>query len=256
MSTSRQDTGIGHGDKRFDTTEWTQIFLLQTSDAKRQNLIVDSLIRKYWNPVYFYLCQKKYDSEQAKDLTQGFFHDVVLNRDLLKRADSSKGRFRTFLLTALNCYLTDAYRKENAKCRRPNLPAKQLQVETLAQLPEPISLSPDQLFHYLWAVDLIDAVIQQTRKYCDLSGKTIHWKLFESHILNPIQNQTPAPSVKSLCVQYHIESEDKASNMIITVKRCFRRILEDHLKQYVQTNSGIDEEIRDLFHLLEQFGAG
>ena len=69
--------------------------------------------------MYCYLRRKNYDNERAKDLTQGFFHEVVLNRALIERADQAKGRFRSFLLHALNEYLIDEQRKETAQKRIP-----------------------------------------------------------------------------------------------------------------------------------------
>lgn len=257
MSKFRDDTAIGGGHNHFETTEWTQIFQYRLSDAARQGVIIDSLIRKYWRPVYFYLRQHHYDSEQAKDLTQSFFCEVVLSRNLLGRADRKKGRFRNFLLTALRCYLADTYRKEAAKCRRPEMHSFQIPVETIVQLPESVrTQSPEQLFSYMWAVDLIEAVIRQTQSFCELSGKEVHWKLFEAHVLSPIRNQTPPVSLKSLCEEFQIAGQDRASNMVITVKRCFRRILEDHLRHSVRDDSSVDEEIQDLFALFESGCAG
>ncbi|MEN6309779.1 MAG: hypothetical protein ABFD91_18690 [Anaerohalosphaeraceae bacterium] len=257
MSKFRDDTAIGGSHNRFETTEWTQIFQYRLSDAKRRGVIIDNLIRKYWKPVYFYLCQHNYDSEKAKDLTQSFFCEVVLSRNLLGRADRSKGRFRNFLLTALRCYLSDTYRKETAECRRPQMQSFQIPVETLSQLPESVhAQSPEQLFGYIWAVDLIEAVIQQTQAFCELSGKQLHWKLFEAHTLSPIRNQTPPVGLKSLCDEFQIAGQDRASNMIITVKRCFRRILEEHLSQYAQDNSSVEAEIKELFSLFESGCAG
>ena len=94
----------------FLTTHWSLI-----EDVKKQpdkdRALIGLLLKRYWKPVYCYLRRKGYDNEQAKDLTQGFFHEVVLNRHLLERADSKKGRFRTLLLHTLNQYLVDEYRK-------------------------------------------------------------------------------------------------------------------------------------------------
>ena len=116
-------TAIGGTKTKFGTTSWTKILDARTSTEERHSLIINELLDRYWKPVYCYLRHKGYDNEKAKDLTQGFFHEVVLGRDLLKQADKAKGKFRTFLLTALDRYTVDVYREETAKYTSVSLPS-------------------------------------------------------------------------------------------------------------------------------------
>ena len=99
----------------FETTRWTQIQAAKTHDLEHRRESVNTLLTRYWKPVYCYLRRKGYNNADAKDLTQGFFHEIVLGRELLQRADQTKGRFRTFLLTALDRYATSVHRKDTAK---------------------------------------------------------------------------------------------------------------------------------------------
>ncbi len=73
----------------------------------------------YWKPVYSYIRCKGYPTEEAEDLTQGFFHEIVLGRGLVQQADGKRGRFRTFLLRCLNRYLADVFRTERTKRHMP-----------------------------------------------------------------------------------------------------------------------------------------
>ena len=115
----RDRTEMGGTNEAFDTTHWTTIFSARTLDDGRRRESVERLLGRYWKPVYCYLRRKGHDNEAAKDLTQGFFQEVVLGRDLVQKAESQKGRFRTFLLTALDHYVTSVYRADAAKKRRP-----------------------------------------------------------------------------------------------------------------------------------------
>ena len=94
-------TDLGGAGYVFLTTNWSLIEGIQSTDDNNRSLI-ELLLKRYWKPVYCYLRRKGHSNEQAKDLTQGFFHEVVLNRNLVQRADQSKGRFRAFLLHALD----------------------------------------------------------------------------------------------------------------------------------------------------------
>jgi len=95
----------------FQTTQWSQIQGSKTNNQERRKASINNLMGRYWKPVYCYLRYKGYDNEKAKDLTQGFFHEIILGRELIQHANQEKGRFRTFLLTALDCYVRSVYRK-------------------------------------------------------------------------------------------------------------------------------------------------
>ena len=113
------DTDMGGVGKEFLTTHWSLIEETIASEDDRNQALIELLIAKYWKPVYCYLRRKGYGNEEAKDLTQGFFQDIVLGRRLIDDADRTKGRFRSFLLTALNHYLINVRHKESAKRHIP-----------------------------------------------------------------------------------------------------------------------------------------
>ena len=251
MPKQSDKTSIGGSKEAFQTTNWSEIFDAKTTDDIRRNTIIDILLRRYWKPVYCYIRRKGYDNEQAKDLTQGFFHEIVLNSNLIRQADRKKGRFRTFLLTALDHYLIDEHRREKAKKHAPHGGFVALEDSDLSSLTTAhSSMTPDQVFNYVWATEMIDHVISQVKKECYDTGKETHWNVFQAKILTPIVNNQTSPSLKELCKLYGVENEAKASNMIITIKRCFRRILEDHLRRCVRVDSEIEDEIDELLQII------
>lgn len=250
------ETAIGGNRKKFQTTQWSDVHKVKTHDKERRRSGINNLIKKYWKPVYCYLKRKGYPNEAAKDLTQGFFHEIVLGRDLIQQADEAKGKFRTFLLTALNRYVTSIYRKETAKKRLPENGLAQLKDDTLLNLSSAQSeKTPEQVFHYTWATDLLDEVLAKVRKECCSTGKTIHWEVFRVKVLAPILDNAEVPSLAELRKKYSIESERKASNMAITVKRRFAKVLRHHLRQFVQSDSEVEDEFRELVEILSKCGA-
>jgi hypothetical protein len=139
------ETQIGGSQKRFLSTDWTLIEDIQ-SGAGEQRTLTDLLIRRYWKPVYCFLRRKGYDNEQAKDLTQGFFQEVVLRRKLVQRADPSKGRFRSFLLHALQHYVLDEEAKAHARIPKGNLTSLE-RLDRSALPPSVLNLSPETSYH-------------------------------------------------------------------------------------------------------------
>ena len=127
-------TDMGGMRDAFLTTHWSLIENIHGQEDKNKSL-TGSLLELYWKPVYFYIRQKGHSNEEAKDLTQGFFHEIVLNRQLVQRADRAKGRFRSFLLHALNQYLINENKKQKAHKRYPQGGIISFDSETLPQLP-------------------------------------------------------------------------------------------------------------------------
>ena len=203
--------------------------------------------------MYCYLRRKGYDNEQAKDLTQGFFHEVVLNRHLLERADSKKGRFRTLLLHTLNQYLIDEHRKENAQKRIPKDKCVPLEITEPPILPEMVcQLDPEQSFNYVWKTDLIEHVLADVKDRYTKRGMETHWYVFRDRLLEPSLEDREATSFGQICQKYGIADEITASNMLKTVKRFFRSVLEKHIRQTVLTGKAVEEELKEIFKFLEK----
>ncbi|MHC4072079.1 MAG: RNA polymerase sigma factor [Planctomycetota bacterium] len=244
-------TDMGGTGEAFLTTHWSVIENIGESDEDRSRALIGSLLRKYWKPVYCYLRRKGYDNEQAKDLTQGFFHDVVLGRSLIQKADQSKGRFRSFLLIALNRYLITAKTGQAAQKRIPKSKLISLDVKDLPELRQTASeLTPEDSFNYAWVSALLEQVLTEVEAKCHEDGKTVHWHVFHDRVLDPIMEKTNPPSMKEICRKYAIESEATASNMMVTVKRRFQTALRNHLRGLVVSEEKIDEELAEIMRFL------
>jgi len=251
-----KETSMGGAKGSFETTRWTQIQRAKTHDEERRQASVNNLLGRYWKPVYCYLKHKGYSNEDAKDLTQGFFHEIVLGRELIQQADQTKGRFRTFLLTALDRYVTSVYRKQTAKKRLPEHGLAQLDDAKLSDMPiANLKLCPDQVFHYAWATNVLDQVFATVKKEYYTTGRAAYWEVFQATVVAPILDNTEAPSLTEHCEKYGIESEKKASNMTITVKRRFSTALKHHLRQFVDSDSEVEDELRALIEILSKGGA-
>jgi len=251
-----KETTMGGKKGYFETTRWTQIQKAKTHDQERRQVSVNNLLGRYWKPVYCYLKHKGYRNEDAKDLTQGFFHEIVLGRELIQQADQKKGRFRTFLLTALDRYATSVYRKETAKKRLPEHRLAQLDGAVIPDLPISESKrTPELAFYYTWATNLLDQVLAKIREEYFSTGRIAYWEVFQATVVAPILENVEAPSLTELCDKYGIESEKKASNMAITVKRRFSTALRSHLRQFVQSDSEVEDEFGALVEILSEGGA-
>ena len=238
-------TGMGGARQAFLTTQWSLIEDIQ--DGKDQDkALIGFLLKQYWKPVYCYLRHKGYSNEQAKDLTQGFFHEVVLNRDLVGRADPSRGRFRAFLLHALKQYTNKQNLKEQTQ-KRLEQKAVSFEIDEEPILPKSLTqTTAEESYHYAWLSSLLEHVLEEVKENCEQQGMDIHWALFNKRVVWPIFGDRTPPSLPELCDAYDIDSVKKASNMIITVKRRFRVALMQHVRNTVLSQGQASDELEEL----------
>ncbi|MHC4741590.1 MAG: hypothetical protein ACYS8Z_06755, partial [Planctomycetota bacterium] len=189
--------------------------------------------------------------DRAKDLTQGFFQEIVLGRELIQRADQARGRFRTLLLTALDRYLTSEYRKQSAQKRIPEQRLRKFESVDPGKLPEVFDgLSSEETFNYAWISDLLDQMLAEVRQECIERDMTTHWNVFRDRVLQPIIECEGPASMADICEKYGIESPIKASNMIVAVKRRFQAAMRRHLRLSVASEDQMSEEMRELIRFL------
>ncbi|MFO7900880.1 MAG: hypothetical protein R6V58_17690 [Planctomycetota bacterium] len=232
-------TDLGGPNPDFQNTHWTQILAADTRNDARRRAIVGQLLQAYWKPVYCYLRRRGYANEAAKDLVQGFFTEVVLGRDLIQRAQPGKGRFRTFLLTALRRYVISVHRSQTAQKRRPDAG-----VVSLADV--------DWRNVRAWAETLLEAALAELEQECLAGGQAVHWELFRERHLEPITSGAEPAPLDELCDRYGIVEQRRAWNMLVTVRRKFQAILRRRLRPFVESDEGVEHEIRELIEIFSE----
>lgn len=246
-------TNMGGDGAVFLTTHWSLVEQAGTRDKDPDRALIGSLLEQYWRPVYCYVRGKGHGNEQAKDLTQGFFHEIVLGHNLLQKADSARGRFRSLLLTALNRYLINVHNAENARKRIPPEKLVSLNLADATDLPEPLDQSDAKgSFNYAWVSNLMEQALEDTESQCHEQGKSTHWNVFHDRVLQPILERSDPPSLSDLCERHDIADTRRASNMIITVKRRFQEVLRRHLRQSVASDAEMREEMEELRHFFPE----
>ncbi len=244
-------TSTGGGEGRFQATHWSAIEEVRKGQEGCARALIGDLLTTYWKPVYCYLRHRGYDNEEAKDLTQGFFHEVVLGRDLIQRADRKKGRFRTLLLQALDRYLVSVHRRKTARKRIPPEKLIPLEAVDLCELPRTFNdLSPEEAFHYAWVASLLDRMILEVRRECCQRGRETHWKLFHDRVLQPIITGKDSPSLEELCDKYGVDATTRVSKMVFLVKMRFQAALKRLLRQSVACETEINAEMQELMRFL------
>src|SRR5207247_3063063 len=92
------------------TTHWSLVVAAQGQSPAAEEAL-EKLCRIYWRPLYAFARRQGSDSEEARDLTQGFFQLLLTRRDL-DAVRREKGRLRSYLLVSFQHFLGGERRRE------------------------------------------------------------------------------------------------------------------------------------------------
>ncbi|MCI0534522.1 MAG: sigma-70 family RNA polymerase sigma factor [Verrucomicrobiales bacterium] len=127
---------------------------------------LEQLGRAYWYPLYAYVRRRGYSPDDAQDLTQSFFARL-LEKNYVRQADRERGKFRTFLLSALNHFLAD----ERDRTQRVKRGGAQTFVSFDAAIAEeryrlePFdTLDAAKLFERRWATTLLERAVNRLER--------------------------------------------------------------------------------------------
>lgn len=126
-----------------------------------------TLCQIYWYPVYAYIRRRGLGVHEAEDLTQGFFAKL-LEKGYLSHVDQSRGKFRSFLLTAVKHYLANEWQRKNAQKRGGGVTLISLDfqdAEGRYRLEPSGGLTPEQIFERRWAMTVLETALGRTRQW-------------------------------------------------------------------------------------------
>lgn len=156
---------------RFATTRWS-VVLQARGDPTHSRRALDALCRSYREPVLAYVRSCGYDAASAEDLTQAFFTRFIEQAGL-PNADPTRGRFRTYLLTALQRFLIDAHHQSVAIKR-----GGRVKLHGLDAIDDDVAdrSTPERAFQRAWVHALVREALRRLRAEAKAAGKL---ELFE-----------------------------------------------------------------------------
>src|SRR5262245_6651001 len=163
----------------FASTEWNLALALVRGSTAEAEQALAKLCGEYWAQIYAYLRRKGYSVPDSEDLTQSFFLRM-LEKNFLQEANPERGRFRSFLLAALNHFLANEWDRARTQKR-----GGQHQIVSLDEIAsaesgypfDPQALNPEELFERQWALTTLHRAITRLGEEYARMGKA---RLFES----------------------------------------------------------------------------
>ncbi len=231
----------------FSTTQWTAVLGVSHTDPERAAAALEELCRKYWYPVYAFLRRQGVGPHEAEDLTQSFYA-FLLEYEALKKASRERGKFRTFLLTALTNYVRNEWDKAQAQKRgggRRVLSLDEMAAEERYRHEPVDSLTPEKLFERRWALTLIEQVLARLKEEYFERGQTDVFKTLEPGLTGEVAPKLHASWAAALNL-----SEGAVRVALHRLRRRFGELLRNELGHTVADPAEVDEELRHLFRAM------
>lgn len=237
---------------KWPTTRWS---LVQRAAQEVDGPAMQELLRNYRAGLRLHLIAvRSIPPQDADDLLQGFMLTKMLRSQWLDQAQSSRGRFRTYLLTALDRYVVSEFRKSQASKRAPRSMVpfdnsdEQGHLLSRSALPDVASL-----LDLAWIRERIEETLDRTRDACRNADRYAYWLLFEDRIMNPILSGIPPQPYAAYVEELGFKSPMQASNALTTVKRMLARSFREVIAEHTQAGEDLEQELNELWTILAAF---
>ena len=243
---SSEEGSASHKPAQFATTHWSVVLTAGHSGAPDAEGALEALCQAYWYPLYVYVRRRGYGVEEAQDLTQEFFARLI-GKHWLAEADARKGRFRNFLLTALNHFLANEWHRSHAAKRGGGQVLIALDDTAEARYAqEPVShQTPERIYERHWALSVFDRALERLRERYAATGRVgLHDRLMTFLSVDAAEGEYAR-------VGKELEMSAHAVAMAVhRLRQQYRDLVREEVAHTVQSPAELEEEIRWLLQAL------
>jgi RNA polymerase sigma-70 factor (ECF subfamily) len=241
--TGTMDDASSGQSSEFPKTRWSLVLAAGGSDAARRQSALEEICRQYWYPLYAYVRRRGASPEDAQDITQGFFEQMLESQVIERLGGADKGKLRCYLLTSMQNWMTKQHHK-NKTLRRGS--GKVFSMDSLSAeeryLMEPThSDTPERLYERRWALMVLEQAIARLQADYDSAGKG---EL--AALLIPLLSRGEAKvSMADLATRAGV-SEGHARVLLHRIRKHFRAALIEVIAETVEGEAEVAEELRHL----------
>jgi RNA polymerase sigma factor (sigma-70 family) len=224
----------------FTATRWTIIYAARENSPEA----LEQLLKRYWQPLYAYIRRSGHSEEDAKDLVQGFYAEL-LTRDFLEKVTPEKGKFRSFLLTCYKNYASNLRARDSAQKRGGGVTILPLEMEGLegAYTHDPADdLSPDKIYLRRWVATLVDNVLAEVA--AEYSGRSEMFRVIEPFLRKEGESRYREAAEKLGM------SENAFKQAIFRLREFYKSRFRLAVAQTLAPGEDVDQEISEIMSAL------
>lgn len=208
---------------------------------------MERLCAAYWLPLYAYVRHRGYSPEDAEDLTQEFFCRL-LQKNYLAAVDPRKGKFRSFLLAAMNHFLSKEWERARTLKRGGKvtlLSWDRTQAEEWYQDEQAPGRSPEQLYERVWVFALLEKVLGRLRQEAVSSGQSARF----DELKGVLMGESPALSYAASAAKLGT-TEPALKMWVHRFRSRYAELMREEIVQTVGTPQEVEDELRHLRQVL------
>ncbi len=230
----------------FKTTHWSVVLDAGGGDPAQAGSALAALCQTYWYPLYSYVRRLGHGPDDAKDLTQEFFARL-LEKQWVAQVDASRGRFRSFLLTALKHFLANEWRRTQTVKRggRQRLLSLDDTAEAL-NAGEPASdLTPEKLYERRWALRLFERALSRLERDYQAAGRQDVYQALKEFLSADAKDGEYTQLGQRLGL-----SRGAVAAAVHRLRQRYRELVREEIAQTVTDEAGLEDEMRSLLAAL------
>lgn len=228
----------------FPSTDWQAVRAAAVARDTRGRDALEELCEAYWPPLYAFIRRQGAGAEEALDLTQGFFAQV-LEKGWLKEVKPERGRFRAFLLASVKHYLSNQRDHDRARKRMPDRRLVSIDAEELEERLSLVShraLDAEQLFERRWAQTLLERSLRRLERE---SAPAAESKARFAKLRGFLTSGEACTSYPQVAAELGL-SEGAVKTAVYRLRLRFGEILREEVALTVVHPEEVDEELRHL----------
>ncbi|MEA2337248.1 MAG: hypothetical protein QOE82_1255 [Thermoanaerobaculia bacterium] len=221
----------------FPTTRRSVIAALASDDDDQRRRAFDTFVALYWKPLYKYLrVARGRDVSDAEDLTQAFLAKCFENGSL-SAYDAAKATFRTFLRLLFDRFVANEVKASLRQKRGGDLAHVNFDdAEIEIAREHDRGGTPEDYFQREWARSVFALAVERLREEVDAT----RFAIFETYDLD--ENHA---TYRQTGERFGI-SETAVTNGLAAMRRRFRAIVLDILREATATDAEYRAEVRSL----------
>ena len=231
----------------FVTTRWSEVLAAGKENSNLADAAMERLCRAYWYPLYAYVRRRGHSPEDAQDLTQAFFARLIENHSVTA-ADPHRGRFRSYLLKALDNFLITDWKRSIAEKRggaAPPLSLDWARANERYDLEPADTVSPDKRFEKEWALALLNEALTRLEGEFERDGKLTLFTALKQTLIGSRESQPYAALARQLGL-----TENAVKVAVHRLRLRYRQRIREEITHTLGPAENVEQELKHLFNAL------
>ena len=234
--------GTPKGAMQFTSTHWSVVVEAQGESPAAQEAL-EKLCGIYWRPIYSFVQRQGIGPEEAEDVTQAFFADLLEHKNLTA-VRKEKGRFRSYLVGALKFFLADERRRAMAIKRGKGqrlIPLEGLSREERIEIEPADTVTAEQIYERRWASTVLQHVLGLLKNEYVAAG---NGALFDS-LKQLLPDEPGSPSQADIAGQLGMTA-NAVRQAFHRFRQRYQSLLREEIAHTVATPGDVEDELRHL----------